>query len=101
MKEKKKYLSSKELTERISPGRFYSDEGIEIPASKKSGWTIAGICPFHAHRKKGPFHINLDTGAYKCFSCKARGGNITNFYMNKYGVEFREALEKLDERYII
>lgn len=75
------------------PLAFYRSE-LCIPAFRKGGWIDAGLCPFHHDKHSGNFRINTDTGAFKCFSCEAKGDMI-KFVQLKYGLNFKEALEKL------
>jgi hypothetical protein len=49
------------------------------------------LCPFHADREIGSFSINVETGEYHCFSCKAGGGGIVKFVMDYNGMNFKEA----------
>ncbi len=63
---------------------------------KRSGTGYTGLCPFHDD-KKPSFHVNDDKGLYNCFSCGA-GGDIFNFYMDRNGVDFKEAVHELASR---
>jgi hypothetical protein len=84
------------VKDRITPWDFYAHELPGMPAPKRStGWVDGGLCAFHDDRKRGSFRVNLTTGAYKCFSCDAKGGDIISFTMQQYGLSFRDALEHL------
>lgn len=62
------------------------------------GWyRWQGLCPFHADKTPGSFHINSKTGAFKCFSCGAKGGDIIAFHMKARGKTFRESLSEIQE----
>ncbi len=78
----------------LKPLDFYRHE-LPDTKFKKQGWNDGGLCPFHADNSKGSFRINIETGAYKCFSCGAAGGDVVAFTMALYGLEFLEALHKL------
>jgi len=66
--------------------------------STGKGWHMwNGLCPFHNDRKAGSFTINKMTGAFKCFSCGARGGDIIDFHQQKNRIGFVEALDQLWE----
>lgn len=54
-----------------------------------------GLCPFHADKKAGSFVINKKTGAFKCFSCGAKGGDIISFHAQYYSVSNGEAIKQL------
>lgn len=54
-----------------------------------------GLCPFHADRRAGSLVINKKTGAYHCFSCGARGGDIIDFHSQINRIGIKEAVEGL------
>ena len=83
------------LKDCIDPIDFYTREGQEISTHGRGQWKIGGICPFHADRNTGSFYINSLSGAFRCFSCDANGGDIISFVQKKYEITFRDALEKL------
>lgn len=60
---------------------------------KKTGKTWKGLCPFHPD-KNPSFHVNSETGRYRCWSCGANG-DIFNWEMNRRNVDFLEALQTL------
>ncbi len=61
-----------------------------------NGWhRWSGLCPFHQDRRAGSFVINRTTGAFKCFSCDAGGGDIIDFHMKFNHMHFTEALSQL------
>jgi DNA primase len=39
--------------------------------------------------------VNLDSGAFRCFACGARGADILAFAMQRHGLGFRDALDRL------
>lgn len=56
-----------------------------------SGTNIKALCPFH--KEKTPsFVINDLKGTFNCFGCGIRG-DVFNYIMEKYNVEFKEALK--------
>jgi DNA primase len=59
-----------------------------------------GLCPFHEDRHRGSFRINLDTGAYCCFACGAKGGDILAFHQAHLGLSFPDAVEDLARQYL-
>ena len=89
------YVDASQVKERINPIDFYSHEGQEVATRGKDTWKLAGLCPFHADRHVGSFYIHSDSGAFRCFSCDTKGGDIITFTQKKYDMPFKKALEKL------
>jgi DNA primase len=58
-------------------------------------WT--GLCPLHEERTPS-FSVNAEHGLYHCFGCDASGDAIA-FVIETEGLDFREAVEQLAERY--
>jgi DNA primase len=56
-----------------------------------------GLCPFHDERTPS-FGIDPVQKVYHCFGCQA-SGDVFTFVQDTEGVDFREALELLAERY--
>ncbi|TMK99717.1 MAG: DNA primase [Actinobacteria bacterium] len=56
-----------------------------------------GLCPFHEERTPS-FGIDPAQKVYHCFGCQA-SGDVFTFVQETEGVDFREALELLAERY--
>ena len=94
----RKQLSAKFIKSRIKPLDFYSHE---LPDAKlKHGvWVDGGLCPFHDDHSRGSFKVNLVTGAYRCFSCDASGGDIIDFVRASRGLNFIEALQKIADEW--
>lgn len=93
--QKNRYVDASQVKERINPIDFYDYEGQPVATRGKGSWKSAGLCPFHADRNAGTFHIHEQQGAFHCFSCGAKGGDIIAFVQRKYEMSFREAVEKL------
>lgn len=85
----------------ISPKNYYSYELVGYLSNKTgNGWYLwKGLCPFHNDKKSGSFFINIETGAFKCFSCGVSGGDIIDFQKQKYSQTFSEAISSLKERF--
>lgn len=79
----------------IPPGNFYHVELPAMPPSRGSGWRNGGLCPFHSDKHAGSFRVNLETGAFTCFSCGAKGGDVIAFIQQRDGLSFPEAVQKL------
>ena len=90
----------KTIKERIDPYEFYLKEQELLSFSCKSGsWALAGRCPYHDDRKEGSFKVNLETGAFKCWSCGASGGDIIAFLQQRDNMSFVEVLQKLSKEW--
>lgn len=83
----------------VAPSRFYHAELPAMSPPRGGGWRDGGLCPFHNDRKSGSFRVNLDTGAYVCFSCGARGGDIIAFIQQRDGLSFRDAVGKIADEW--
>lgn len=80
----------------INPYDFYlREQALDHFKSRSRGWAEAGLCPFHDDSSAGSFWIHLESGAFKCFSCDSKGGDIISFTMMKYNLPFYEALTQL------
>lgn len=96
MRNRYHHLEPMNIKNRIAPFDFYlKEQALDCFKTKSRGWAEAGLCPFHNDNNAGSFRVNLQNGAYKCFSCEAKGGDIIAFTQTKYGLTFREALNKL------
>ena len=91
-------LKPEQIKAAVAPGDYYRHE---LPGAtlKKHGWNDAGLCIFHADTKTGSFRVNTETGAFKCYSCGAKGGDILAFEMEKNGLNFTDALKKISEEW--
>ncbi|MDD6373810.1 MAG: DNA primase [Bifidobacteriaceae bacterium] len=66
-------------------------------ALKQSGSSYMGLCPFH-DEKTPSFSVNPSMGYWHCFGC-GKSGDVFKYVMERDGVEFREAVEILADRY--
>jgi DNA primase len=60
-----------------------------------SRWT--GLCPFHDERTPS-FSVNAEEKLFYCFGCQAKG-DAFGFVEQAEGLDFREAVEQLADRY--
>lgn len=96
MRSRHQHLDVDSIKETIDPHDFYlREQGLHRFGYRSGKWALAGLCPFHDDTSAGSFKVNLQMGAYTCFSCGAKGGDIINFTQKKYGLSFKEALQKL------
>jgi len=79
----------------IPPADFYRAELPAMPPPRGGGWHDGGLCVFHADNHAGSFRVNLETGAFTCFSCGAKGSDIIAFVQLRDGLSFPEALNKI------
>lgn len=88
----------KAVKERLDPIEFYEKQldCCNISQHYCKGWRQAGLCPFHNDTKEGSFYINQNSGAFKCFSCGAKGGDIISFLQKRDALRFNEALRLLE-----
>jgi DNA primase len=91
---KKHTIDFNTVKRRLSPFDLYRHE-LPNAALKKRGWNDGGLCPFHADTQHGSFRVNTDTGAFKCYSCGTKGGDVIALCMALYGLNFTDALAKL------
>jgi len=64
---------------------------------RKQGARYTGLCPFHDERTPS-FSVNPSENLYYCFGCQA-GGDVFTFLQEKEGLDWREAVEQLADRY--
>ncbi len=94
-----KRLDADSVKRAIKPTAFYALQLPGMPAPKRARWNNGGLCPFHDDRNPNTFFVNVDTGAFKCFSCGSSGGDIINFMQLRHGLSFPEALRKLADEW--
>ncbi|MDP2828111.1 MAG: CHC2 zinc finger domain-containing protein [Sulfuricellaceae bacterium] len=83
----------------IPPADFYRAELPTMPSPRGGGWRDGGLCVFHADNHAGSFRVNLETGAFCCFSCGAKGSDIIAFIQQRDGLSFPEALQQLADEW--
>jgi DNA primase len=71
--------------------------GARSELRRRGGGNFTGLCPFHDERTPS-FSVNADKKVYYCFGCQESGDAI-DFVKATEGLEFREAVEALAERY--
>lgn len=70
---------------------YYEAQGVKLKG--KGAWRDA-ICPFHTDTKPS-LRVRLETGAFKCMVCGARGGDVLAFHQQRYGLSFKQAAQQL------
>ncbi|HEX8647261.1 MAG TPA: DNA primase [Thermoleophilaceae bacterium] len=64
---------------------------------KRVGSKWSGLCPFHDERTPS-FTVDAEHKLYHCFGC-GEGGDAIRFVENTEGLDFRESVEYLADRY--
>lgn len=87
-----------------SSGRFHFDRhALPIPADYYAGEALAlrgggqwrdAVCPFHEDHSPS-LRVRIETGAFRCMVCGARGGDVLAFHMLRYGLSFKDAAKAL------
>ena len=80
---------ARQISEAVDLRRVMEDSGIDFNRN--------GFCRCFIHKEKTP-SMSIKNNHYKCFGCGAYGGPI-DFIMENYGLDFRQALVKLDSTY--
>jgi DNA primase len=76
---------------KANPRAYYISQGMKLIGG---GEWVNAVCPFHKDTNPS-LRINTKTGAYRCFVCGARGGDILAFHQHKHGIGFFEAAKEL------
>ena len=92
-------MNAYEVKQVVRPLTFFQAELCAFCPNRRTGWVDGGLCPFHHDRRPGSFKVNVDSGAFKCFSCGASGGDIIAFLMRRDGIGFRDALLTLSSEW--
>ncbi len=96
----RKRLDAVHIKAAIDPAAFYRHELPGMPTPKRhAGWANAGLCCFHDDHHEGNFRVNLETGAFCCFACGAKGPDVINFTQRRHAISFRDALAALADEW--
>lgn len=74
------------------PSYYYAEHCAKFKPGFKE--KAIAICPFHDD-KHPSLSINLQTGAYRCYSCGARGSDVLAFHRARYYLDFKAAAQDL------
>jgi len=75
-----------------APSVYYIERNFIL---KGRGAWCTTICPFHDDSKPS-LSIHIESGAFNCFSCGTKGGDVLAFHRLYKGMTFAEAVEDLD-----
>lgn len=56
-------------------------------------WRSA-VCPFHDDTRPS-LRVNVDTGAFRCMACGAKGRDVLAFHRQRHGLSFAQAARDL------
>lgn len=74
------------------PAAYYADRaGLRLVGC---GLWRSALCSFHEEQRPS-LRINLETGAFRCMACGARGGDVIDFHRARLGLSFTEAARDL------
>lgn len=73
------------------PRIFYERELGELRRPSRGWASPKAGCPFHVSKSKTSFRLNLESGAFRCFGCGAKGGDVLSFARLRYHLDFRQA----------
>jgi DNA primase len=69
----------------------------DVVALRRAGRSFIGLCPFHEEHTPS-FTVSPERGMFHCFGCQA-GGDVISFVMRQQGLDFRDAVQVLAERF--
>lgn len=64
-------------------------------SKNQNNFRNGGLCPFHDDNNPNSFFVNLDTGAFYCFSCGAKG-DLIKLVQEIKSLDFKQALSFLN-----
>ncbi len=73
------------------PAEYYPWQGLKLTGG--GAWKSA-VCPFHNDTKPS-LRVRIETGAFRCMVCGARGGDVLAFHMLRHRLGFIEAARAL------
>ena len=72
------------------PGAYFEGQGLVLARGSK--WRSTR-CEFHGGGDS--MRVNLQTGAFKCMNCQAKGGDVLAYQMAVHGQDFVTAAKSL------
>lgn len=73
------------------PASYYESEGVELRG--RGAWRD-GFCPFHQDARPS-LRVHVESGAFRCMSCGASGGDVLSFHRRRHILGFVEAAQAL------
>jgi len=79
--------------EKLPDPAAYYRERLKLGRPNAKGWTVA-LCPFHDDHDPS-LSVNVENGAFRCFACGAKGGDLIDFHKLLTGEDFSTACQSL------
>jgi len=70
---------------------YFNGQGLRLIG--RGAWRSTRCC-FHEDARPS-LRINVETGAYKCMACGAKGGDVLDFHRARHGLSFPQAARDL------
>jgi DNA primase len=69
------------------PCGYFARAGLALIG--RGRWRSA-LCPFHDDGHPS-LRVNVETGAFRCMACGAKGGDVLAFHRTRFGLSFKQA----------
>lgn len=79
------------LRERLPNAHDYYVQQFPILKTVNQRNWVSVLCCFHEDRLPS-LRINLISGAFRCFACGAKGGDVLAFHQQRYDLTFKQAV---------
>jgi len=73
------------------PVAYFAGMGLRFYG--RGRWRSA-LCQFHPDARPS-LRINIETGAFRCMACGAKGGDVLDFHRARHGLSFAQAAQDL------
>jgi DNA primase len=70
---------------------YFQSAGVQLVG--RGPWRSA-LCPFHDDSRPS-LRIHIETGAFRCMACGAKGGDVLAFHRLRHGLSFLQAARDL------
>jgi len=78
----------------LPPTRNFYEAELGRLSRPSRGWA-RGNCPFHKSKSGLSFSVHLDSGAFHCFGCGLKGGDVVSFVRLRDRCDFKTACQTL------
>ena len=76
-----------------APADFFAAQGLTLV--KGQGIWRSALCPFHPDHAPS-LRVQIQTGAFRCMACGAKGGDVLAFYQLRHQCSFVAAAKALN-----
>jgi hypothetical protein len=73
------------------PRGYFEREGLHLVGC---GCWRSAHCPFHDDTRPS-LRVNVETGAFRCMACGAKGGDVLAYHRARHGLSFMQAARDL------